>query len=292
VDSSPTPRHLTCCTGCRRRHRHGERLRPGRLEHHRHVGLRPARRGVPARQQPGPAGARPLRGGCQGSEQGGPAGAGRGAARAHRSRAGALRIAWTSMWDRDDPVLTWELLRGSTVSTSTVLASGSTAATWWNRPAMGLVDPSAPAGSTQTYRVRYTDPDGNRYTTPGVTGTVPEGTSSTSAYASAVRQDAPTSWWRLGEASGTTAFSWVSSDDLTLASTVRARRLRRRARQRCLAVPRLRQPARCLQRADAGPRTRSRSRPGSRPTPPAAARSSASATAGPGRAGATTGTST
>ena len=62
----------------------------------------------------------------------------------------------TAPWDRDNQRLTFEVQRGGvTIKTFT------NDATWWNRAPLGFVDTTAPPGTSQTYRVRVTDPFGN-----------------------------------------------------------------------------------------------------------------------------------
>ncbi len=131
---------------------------------------------------------------------------------------GTLRLSWQAAWDRDNKRLTYELLRGATVGSSTVVATRTQDATWWARPQMALTDRTATPGSSQTYRVRVKDPLGNTLTSAATTVTVPSGTATPSPYADAVSADAPSSYWRLGEASGSTAYDWAAGNDVTLAS--------------------------------------------------------------------------
>jgi Concanavalin A-like lectin/glucanases superfamily/PKD domain len=125
--------------------------------------------------------------------------------------AGSVRIAWTAAWDRDNAWLKYEVLRGSTV-----IKTFTQNSTWWNRPPLGFVDSTAPPGSTQSYRVRVTDPLGNGYAGPTASISIPAGTAPASSYAAAVRADSPSWEWRLGETSGTTAYDRAGSNDLTL----------------------------------------------------------------------------
>ncbi len=132
---------------------------------------------------------------------------------------GALRVSWQAAWDRDNARLTYEVLRGDTVATSTVLKTFTfDQSNWWTRPKMAFVDTTAPPGSTQTYRVRVRDAWGNGFASLPTTGAVPEGTATSSAYRSEVIADSPTKYWRLGETSGTVGYDQVGADDLTLAS--------------------------------------------------------------------------
>ncbi|MGH8976535.1 MAG: PKD domain-containing protein, partial [Acidimicrobiia bacterium] len=133
---------------------------------------------------------------------------------------GTVRVAWEAAWDRDNARLNVEVLRGDTTATSTAIKTFQTETTWWNRPPLGFVDATAPAGSTQTYRIRVTDPTGNTLVGPPTTATIPSGTPAASTYAASVLADSPTNQWRMGEASGTTASDRSGANDLTLNGTV------------------------------------------------------------------------
>ncbi len=132
--------------------------------------------------------------------------------------AGALRVSWQAGYDRDNARLTYEVLRGATLSTSTVIATKVQDSTWWSRPPMAFSDRTAPPGSTQTYRIRVKDALGNTNVSATTTATVPSGAAAASVYADAVSADNPVSYWRLGEGSGTAAYDWASGNDVTLSS--------------------------------------------------------------------------
>jgi PKD repeat protein len=134
---------------------------------------------------------------------------------------GSVRVGWMAAWDRDNELLKVEVLRGELASTSTVLKTFTTRTTWWNRPPLAFIDTTAPPGTTQTYRVRVTDPFGNGFAGPPSSMVVPAGTPPTSQYASTVGIDNPDWQWRLDEASGTTAFDRAGTNNLTLNSTTR-----------------------------------------------------------------------
>ncbi|MFE5790791.1 LamG-like jellyroll fold domain-containing protein [Rhodococcus erythropolis] len=134
---------------------------------------------------------------------------------------GAVRATWTAAWDRDNSHLTYELLRGDKLSTAVVAATTANDAQWWNRGRMGATDTSAPPGTTQTYRVRVTDPFGNTTIGPTATFAVPAGTSAASEYQKTVARDGAVHYWRLGEASGTLAADWAGDSDLTLGTAQR-----------------------------------------------------------------------
>ncbi|MFB9378399.1 LamG-like jellyroll fold domain-containing protein [Kineococcus gynurae] len=128
---------------------------------------------------------------------------------------GAVRAGVTAAWDRDDATLKYELLRGTNASTAAVVATTVQASTWWNRPTTTLFDKSAPAGSSQTYRVRVTDGNGNVLVGNPTTVTV-SAAGANSAYSSAVTADGAEHFWRLDESTGATGLDSVGGDDLTL----------------------------------------------------------------------------
>lgn len=134
---------------------------------------------------------------------------------------GTVRASFKAAWDRDNARLTYELLRGDKLGTAVVVASRTFDSTWWTRPMLSLLDPTATAGSTATYRLRVKDAFGNAIVGPTAPVTVPDGAAATaSGYAKAVLADGATAYWRLGEAAGP-GLSSVSPDDLTLDAVTR-----------------------------------------------------------------------
>jgi PKD repeat protein len=129
---------------------------------------------------------------------------------------GRVRISWKSSWDRDNARLTYEVMRGAPIGSAQVIGTLTKDTTWWNRPRMAFTDTSAPAGSTQTYRIRVRDALGNVVQGNPASVTVPADSGTTSVYRDQVRQDGPQAHWPMGEASGTTAFDFVGDDDVTL----------------------------------------------------------------------------
>ena len=70
-----------------------------------------------------------------------------------------------------------------------------------------------------------TDPTGNSFVGPPVTATIPAGTPpAPSAYAASVLADSPNYFWRMDEASGTTAYDRAGSDDMVLNTATAAGR--------------------------------------------------------------------
>ncbi|MGZ4756386.1 MAG: LamG-like jellyroll fold domain-containing protein, partial [Acidimicrobiia bacterium] len=128
---------------------------------------------------------------------------------------GTVRIGWTAAWDRDNEHLTVDVLRGSTV-----IKTFQSSTTWWNRPPLGFTDTTAPPGTSQTYRIRVTDPYGNGFSGNPATITVPAGAAPASTYAASVMSDNPSWFWRMSETSGTAARDRSGSNDLTLNSSV------------------------------------------------------------------------
>ncbi len=129
---------------------------------------------------------------------------------------GSVRLAWTAAWDRDNERLKVEVLRGGVV----IKTFNNDKATWWNRQPLGFVDDTAPPGTSQSYRIRMTDPFGNGITGNATSVTIPSGTPQASPYNDSVKVDDPAWQWRLGETSGTAARDFEGSNDLTLNSGV------------------------------------------------------------------------
>ena len=201
---------------------------------------------------------------------------------------GTVRVGWPAAWDRDNARLTVEVLRGATTATSTVLKTFQTDTTWWNRPPLGFVDTTAPPGSTQTYRIRVTDPFGNGFAGRRRRRPSRPVRPTASTYRATVLADSPDYQWRMGEASGTTAYDQSGSNDLTLNSANNrniAGRVAERGRPRYELPGHDAARARCRGLPPTGSRARrrSRSKPGCAPRRPTAARSSASVTADTGR---------
>lgn len=132
---------------------------------------------------------------------------------AKRIRTGAVRVSWKASWDRDNRRLTYEVLRGSTV-----IGSIKADSTWWDRPTVSFTDTTAPAKTAISYRIRVSD-GSNVITGPAKSFTGPPTRRAVEPYATKVRLDGVTEYWRLGEASGTAGYNWSSNRDLTLAST-------------------------------------------------------------------------
>ncbi|MHA3704610.1 hypothetical protein ACXR2U_20760 [Jatrophihabitans sp. YIM 134969] len=81
------------------------------------------------------------------------------------ARPGAVTVTVPTNWDEDDLVLTYSLMRGTTVAART-----SVSATFWQKGTVTLQDTSAPSGATN-YRVVASDPSGNTVTSAYVTAT-------------------------------------------------------------------------------------------------------------------------
>ncbi|WP_146069834.1 PKD domain-containing protein [Cryobacterium sp. M15] len=128
--------------------------------------------------------------------------------------AGTARIGWKAAYDRDNEQLSYEVLRdGVSVGTVTGLSTD------WSRPAMGFTDTGLTSGQIYVYRVRVRDAFGN-VKTGGPTSVTVSGSGDYSAYAKTVQSDSPSSYWPLGESSGTTAYDWAAASNETAGTGV------------------------------------------------------------------------
>jgi hypothetical protein len=67
---------------------------------------------------------------------------------------GQVKATVQTSLDNDDITLTYRLLRGAT---NTVVATTTANSTFWSRPNVTLTDPSAPSGTSQSYRIEVSD---------------------------------------------------------------------------------------------------------------------------------------
>jgi PKD repeat protein len=130
--------------------------------------------------------------------------------------AGALRVSWPANADRDNRRLTYQVYRDGNMTTPVYTTTADSRV--WDRPAMGFVDRGLTAGKSYSYRIRATDPLGNTVIGDSVSASVT--TDAPSPYVDAVRKDGASSFWRLGEPSGTKVLDWAGLDDQTAGTGV------------------------------------------------------------------------
>jgi PKD repeat protein len=135
--------------------------------------------------------------------------------RANSYDAGSIRVSWPANYDRDNATLTYTLLRDGAVVYTTTATSQLT----YKRPVMSFTDTGLANGSTHTYQVRATDPDGNKALSATATATAAS-TKQVSAYGGTVLADGPSDFWRLDETSGSTFTDAAGPYDLTAQSGV------------------------------------------------------------------------
>jgi hypothetical protein len=112
---------------------------------------------------------------------------------------GTVKVSFTATWDRDDHDLVYSLLRdGDTVPVKTWNVSSKP----WSLPTITDEDTGLEPGSIHTYRLMVSD--GTNSLKSSATEPVTVATQPTS-YPLLVKQDLPSFYWRLGEASGSIA---------------------------------------------------------------------------------------
>ncbi len=130
---------------------------------------------------------------------------------------GTVKVSWPANWDRDNEQLTYSLIRDGDIAnpihTATQLSSE------WSRPPMGFLDQGLVPGETYRYRVFVKDPWGNEVRSDTVS-IVAAADGEISSYAAAVMNDEPSSYWRLGESSGTAVTDWAGFDNATVSTGV------------------------------------------------------------------------
>jgi PKD repeat protein len=129
---------------------------------------------------------------------------------------GTARVAFQANWDQDNTALTYKVVRDS--NTAHPVFTTTVNSTFFNRPMLGFTDTGLVVGQSYKYRLYVTDPLGNQVAGDTVTFTPTANT--VSPYAQAVINDAPNTYWRLGEAAGTTAYDWAGYSDGTVGAGV------------------------------------------------------------------------
>ena len=130
---------------------------------------------------------------------------------------GEARITWAANWDRDNRALTYRVYRDGNLTAPVYETTAES--TFWDMPSMNYVDKGLVPGSRHTYRVFAVDAHGNEARSESVEVTI-AAAGTVSPYASSVLDDAPSSFWRLGEASGTDVLDWAGFNDLTAGAGV------------------------------------------------------------------------
>ena len=129
---------------------------------------------------------------------------------------GTARVAFQANWDQDNTALTYKVVRDS--NTAHPVFTTTVNSTFFNRPMLGFTDTGLVVGQSYKYRLYVTDPLGNQVAGDTVIFTPTANT--VSPYAQAVINDAPNTYWRLGEAAGTTAYDWAGYSDGTVGAGV------------------------------------------------------------------------
>jgi PKD repeat protein len=111
---------------------------------------------------------------------------------------GQVRISFPANFDRDDHILTYELLRNNVVVQTKTAAS-----TYWHWPTISFFDNNLNPGQNVTYRVRVRDPWNNTANSPDYPITVAS-SGTPSPYANQVIADGANIYWRLGDPVGAT----------------------------------------------------------------------------------------
>ncbi|SMQ58294.1 PKD domain-containing protein [Agreia sp. VKM Ac-1783] len=127
---------------------------------------------------------------------------------------GTVRIRWAANWDRDNSSMKYEVFRDG--NTTTPIYTTTAESSFYNLPAMGYVDKGLVPGKSYRYRVFATDPFGNIARSDSVSITATATGQSDSAYSTAVMADAPSEYYRLGDAPGTTVEDWAGFNDATV----------------------------------------------------------------------------
>ncbi|THG30797.1 beta strand repeat-containing protein [Naasia lichenicola] len=131
---------------------------------------------------------------------------------------GSVDIKIQTNWDRDNKNLTYQFYRDGSTTTPIYTVTAASRANF-DRPILSFTDTGLVAGSSHSYRVRVTDPKGNTVIGNSVTINA-SAAGSVSSYATAVKNDGASLYYRLGDSSGTAITDWAGANNGTAAAGV------------------------------------------------------------------------
>lgn len=132
----------------------------------------------------------------------------------------ATRVTVKSQWDRDNRTLTTDIFRLDK-GTTTPVHSFTGESNFWTRPMLSFIDTGMTAGQTYTYRVRFTDPDGNRRWSSDVSIVAGTNVPPSSSYSEQVFADGAENYWRFSDTAGSASVvDWAGGNDATTAAGV------------------------------------------------------------------------
>ncbi len=134
------------------------------------------------------------------------------------SQSGVVNLTFSTVWDRDDETLTYDLYRQPAGGSMTRINTRTSASDFWKLPTLSFEDVGQTPGASQRYQVRAKDGDGNvlwSAWSPYVTVS----SAGPSAYGTAVQAAGASHLWRLGETSGTIAHDTIGGLQGTYAGT-------------------------------------------------------------------------
>lgn len=132
----------------------------------------------------------------------------------YSNEAGIVRVPFSSVWDRDNTSITYDVFRSPATKIATFTRTDSE---FWRLPSLSITDTGQTPGAQVRYQVRAKDADGNvqwSAWSPYITVSA----AAASTYRTAVRASEPTHYWRLGETTGTKLYDDVGDAPGTLLS--------------------------------------------------------------------------
>ena len=132
---------------------------------------------------------------------------------------GEVRISFPANWDRDNEALTYRIYRDYDLAKP--IFEKTVSSKWWDVPVITYTDTGLQPGKSYGYHVRAFDANGNFARGDQLTATAGSA-SQIGDYAQRVLSDAPNTYWRASEASGTAVASRTEWNPATTTSgTVR-----------------------------------------------------------------------
>jgi PKD repeat protein len=117
----------------------------------------------------------------------------------YSNESGVVRVPFTSVWDRDNATITYDVFRSPSVKIATITRTDGR---FWSLPSLSITDRGQTPGAQVRYQVRAKDADGNVQWSAWSPYVTVSGTPA-AAYRAAVRASGASHYWRLDETAGT-----------------------------------------------------------------------------------------
>ncbi|MGO2053535.1 MAG: PKD domain-containing protein [Glutamicibacter sp.] len=130
---------------------------------------------------------------------------------ASSTQSGEVRLQWQAAEDMDNKTLTYKVIRDGNIANPVKTFTADS--TFWSRQGLSYIDQDLAPGSTHSYRVFVTDPNGREARSATANITVAAQDAPSSGYEQVVKADGPVNYWPISPADGSVLIDAAHSDD-------------------------------------------------------------------------------